>query len=290
MQIQSDIGIASMAQQQAVHGFQLRRRCRQVVEHLGHGLANQRDVGFGIVAQLSTDQRGHRSTQFDERTVEILAAAQFETAHMGALQMLIEADRVGHRHQFDYALQLALGFEFGQALLQLPGRAHARQFVGVQAGLDVNLAGARAITKHAEAALGAQMTPGQWMVDALHGNSDSQNDEIHCGSGLAREGVLSVSIDVARHTAFASKAAPTGSSSEEDWHKKSGHRVNGGHFFKRLGYSPPYTSKLKYLSCTCLYLPLARISVIAVLFLSASSLSPLRTAIPAPPPKYLASS
>ncbi|MNG29644.1 hypothetical protein D3C84_1151130 [compost metagenome] len=90
---------------------------------------------------------------------------------MTALQVLIKTDGVGHRHQFDHALQLTLAFEFSQALLELPGGAHARQLVGVQAGLDVDLASARAITEYAEGALGSQVAPGQQMVDALHGRT-----------------------------------------------------------------------------------------------------------------------
>ena len=126
-------------------------------------------LALGVGAQTITDQLGHRCAEFDERAVEVLAAAQFEAAHVAALQVLIEADGVGHRHQFDHALQLALVFEFSQTLLQFPGRAHARQFVGVQAGLDVDLASASAITKNTECAFGPQVAPGQWMVDALHG-------------------------------------------------------------------------------------------------------------------------
>ncbi|MNR54782.1 hypothetical protein D3C85_1750310 [compost metagenome] len=66
MQIEGDVGIARMAQQQAVHGFQLRGRCRQAIKHLTHGLANQGDVGLRIVAQSVADQRGHRCAELDK--------------------------------------------------------------------------------------------------------------------------------------------------------------------------------------------------------------------------------
>ncbi|MNN82415.1 hypothetical protein D3C81_1993490 [compost metagenome] len=115
--------------------------------------------------------------------------------------MLVEANGIGHRHQFDHTVELSLLLKFGQAFLQLPGGTHARQFVGVQAGLDVDLAGARAITKHAEGALGAQVAPGQWVVDALHGRTPDL-----------------VSM--------------------ERKHKKSGNRTHGCHFFNALAYSP----------------------------------------------------
>lgn len=169
MQIEGDVGIAGMAQQQTMQRFQLRGRGRQLIEHLAHGSANQRNVGLGISTQTLTDQRPDRRTEFDEGAVEVLAAAQLEAAHVRALQVLIEADRVGHRHQFDHALQTALLFQLIETLLEFPRGAHARQFIGVQAGLDVNLAGARAVAKHAERTFAAQVTPGQNMVDALHG-------------------------------------------------------------------------------------------------------------------------
>jgi hypothetical protein len=55
MQIESDVGLTGVAQQQTVHGFKLRGRCRQIVEYLAHGLANQRNVGRRVTAQAITD-------------------------------------------------------------------------------------------------------------------------------------------------------------------------------------------------------------------------------------------
>ena len=121
-----------------------------------------------IIAQLPVQLSGHRRAQLDEITVEILAAAHLETPLMIALQQLTEAHRVGHRHQFDHAVEQALGFEFGQALFQLPGGAHARQFIGVQAGLDVGLALATAETEHRNLAFAAQVAPRQYVIDAFH--------------------------------------------------------------------------------------------------------------------------
>ncbi|MVV49179.1 hypothetical protein EJA72_13170 [Pseudomonas sp. PB120] len=68
-----------------------------------------------------------------------------------------------------------------------------------------------------------------------------------CGSEPARDGVVSVDINVECQSAIASRLAPTGISiqfnsiqfnSIESKHKKSGHRVNGCHLFKQLDYSP----------------------------------------------------
>jgi hypothetical protein len=134
-------------------------------------LPDQRYVGLGIAAQPLADARRHWRAEFDKRAVEILSAAQLEAAHVAALQMLIEPDRVGHRHQLDHPLQTALLFQRVEALLEFPCGAHTRQFVGVQTGLDVDLAAARAVTEDAEGTFAAQVAPGQDMVDALHGKT-----------------------------------------------------------------------------------------------------------------------
>jgi len=168
MQVKGDVGVAGVAQQQAVQGFQLRGRRWQFLEDLSHGLADQRDVGLGIRAQTLANQRCHRGAEFDERTVEILAAAQFEAAHVIALQMLIQANRIGHRHHFDNALQTALPFQFVQAQLEFPRGTHARQFIGVQAGLNVGLALALTETENRNLALAAQVAPRQYVINALH--------------------------------------------------------------------------------------------------------------------------
>jgi hypothetical protein len=57
-----------------------------------------------------------------------------------SISLLVEADGVGHRHQDDLAAQPALGLQRAQALFEVPGHQHAGQFVGVQRGLDVDLA------------------------------------------------------------------------------------------------------------------------------------------------------
>ena len=117
---------------------------------------------------MPCELRGHWRAQLDEIAVEILAAAGLETPLMIALQQLTEAQWIGHRHQFDHAVEQALGFEFGQALFQRPGGAHARQLIGVQAGLDVGLALALTETEHRNLAFAAQVAPRQNMIDAFH--------------------------------------------------------------------------------------------------------------------------
>ncbi|MNL04212.1 hypothetical protein D3C87_1247770 [compost metagenome] len=135
---------------------------------IGHGLTNQANIGVRIVAETVGQRRRHRRAQLDEIAIEVLAAARLETPLMIALQQLTEAQWIGHWHQFDHAVQQALGFKFGQAFFQRPGGAHARQFIGVKAGLDVGLAFATAETEHRNLALAAQMAPRQCMVDAFH--------------------------------------------------------------------------------------------------------------------------
>jgi hypothetical protein len=108
MQIEGDVGITGMTQQQTVHGFELAGGRRQLVEFVAHGLTNQRHVGLGVFAQLRTNGGTDRRCQFMETPVEILATGQLETAQMTALQVLVETNRIGHRHQFDDALEQAV--------------------------------------------------------------------------------------------------------------------------------------------------------------------------------------
>ncbi|MNP56452.1 hypothetical protein D3C76_1511760 [compost metagenome] len=82
------------------------------------------EVGFDLIAD--------RIAQVDKITVEVLTALQLEAAQRHIHQHLFEADRVGHGHQDDFTAQHAVGFEFAQALLEVPGHQHARQLVGVQ--------------------------------------------------------------------------------------------------------------------------------------------------------------
>ncbi|MNI33696.1 hypothetical protein D3C73_876560 [compost metagenome] len=128
---------------------------------IGHGLTNQANIGVRIVAETVGQRRRHRRAQLDEIAVKVLAAARLETSLMIALQQLTEAQWIGHRHQFDHTVEQALGFEFGQTLFQRPGGAHPRQFIGVEAGLNVGLALATAEAKHRNSAFAAQVAPRQ---------------------------------------------------------------------------------------------------------------------------------
>ncbi|MNL06986.1 hypothetical protein D3C87_1276440 [compost metagenome] len=87
---------------------------------------------------------------------------------MIALQQLPETQGVGDWHQLDDTVEQAFGFEFAEALFQLPGGAHARQFVSVQAGLNIGLALAATEAKDRNLALAAQVAPRQYVVDAFH--------------------------------------------------------------------------------------------------------------------------
>lgn len=128
---------------------------------VAHGLADQADIGVRIIPQAPFQFGGHWRAELDEIPVEVLATARLETPLMITLQQLTEAQWVGHRHQFDDAVQQAFGFELGQALFQLPRGTHARQFIGVQAGLNVSLALAATEAEHRNLAFAAQVTPRQ---------------------------------------------------------------------------------------------------------------------------------
>ena len=111
MQVECDIGVAGMAQQQALQGFELRQRGRQLVQHLEHGAADQGHVGRRVIRQQLADPVADRATELDEGTVEVVAAAQLEAPQVIALHLLVEADGIGHRHQFHRALQAPLFFQ-----------------------------------------------------------------------------------------------------------------------------------------------------------------------------------
>ncbi len=98
-------------------------------------------AGFDIIADLRAEVA--------EPAIEVLPALQLVTAQRRVHQHLFQANRVGDRHHDDFTQQAAGVFQLGQTLFQVPGDQHARQFVSVQRGLDVDLAGAllRAVMK-----------------------------------------------------------------------------------------------------------------------------------------------
>ncbi|MNP27806.1 hypothetical protein D3C76_1207350 [compost metagenome] len=168
MQVQHHIGGAGVAEQNTLHALQLTARLRQCRQVITHGLADQTNIGVRIVTQMPIKLRSHWRAQLNEIPIEILAATGLETPLMIALKQLAEAQWIGHRHQLDHTVQQTLGFEFGQALLQGPGGAHARQFIGVQAGLDVGLALATTEAEYRNPAFATEVAPRQSMIDAFH--------------------------------------------------------------------------------------------------------------------------
>ncbi len=168
MQVEHQVGVAGVAIEQALHALQFRGRRRQGVQRRAQGLADQRDIGRRIAAETLADAVDHRVQQVGEIAIEVAPAAHFEAPLVQRLDHLPETDRIGHRHQLDGAAQAAFRLQQAQPLLQLPGGAHARQLVGVQAGLDVDLARAAAEAEHAQALLASQGAPRQQVVDTLH--------------------------------------------------------------------------------------------------------------------------
>ncbi len=102
--------------------------------------ADQLQVVLRIVTELAFDRVADFLTEVDEPAVEVLAAFQFVATQRHIHQYLFQAHRVGDGHQHDFAAQATGGFQFRQALLEVPGHQHAGHFVGVQGGLDVDLA------------------------------------------------------------------------------------------------------------------------------------------------------
>ena len=70
--------------------------------------------------------------------VEVFAAVQFKASRWFVLYALRRANRVGHGYQHDAALDLPGRVQTLQQRAQMVGSQHARQLLGMQAGLDVN--------------------------------------------------------------------------------------------------------------------------------------------------------
>jgi hypothetical protein len=119
--------------------LQLRGR-RLAGEGVAQAGTDQFKVVLCIVVQLAFDRVADFFAEVDEPAIEILSTLEVVTAQRHIHQHLLEADRVGHRHEDDFAAQAAGGFKLRQALFEMPGDQHARQFVGMQRGLNVHLA------------------------------------------------------------------------------------------------------------------------------------------------------
>ena len=72
-------------------------------------------------------------------TVEVLARLAVKTSQMGAVPVLAQRQRIGHRHQRKAGAQPASGLQRHQLLLQKPGDRHAGDLVAVQRGLNIDL-------------------------------------------------------------------------------------------------------------------------------------------------------
>lgn len=80
---------------------------------------------------------GVRRCKQREGTVEIGAGAEIESALVLAEMILRPADRIGPRHDGDGAFDAALGLGLGQHRHQRVDGDDARQFAGMQGGLEI---------------------------------------------------------------------------------------------------------------------------------------------------------
>ena len=82
-----------------------------------------------------------------ELAVEVDAGAEVETAEGAALHVLRQADRVGHGHEHDLALDGSHGFQGREAFDEALRHQHRGHLVGMQRGLEVGLAAGGAGTE-----------------------------------------------------------------------------------------------------------------------------------------------
>ena len=109
-------------------------------QRLAQVLADDVQVMRRVVVEQPFNLIADLCAQVQKVAVEILPAFQLVTAQRDVHHHLLQANRVGHGHQHDFAVQAACAFQLGQALFQVPGHQHAGQFIGVQRSLNVNLA------------------------------------------------------------------------------------------------------------------------------------------------------
>ena len=104
-----------------------------------------------------------------EIAVEVLRGVGLEASRQMAEKVLVQADRIGHRHDHDFAAKLAGGFQRGQLAAQRPRHQHAGQLVGMQRRLDVDLLpAAGTVVETHEVAGGAERRGNQRMGLGLH--------------------------------------------------------------------------------------------------------------------------
>ena len=143
MQIQHQIGIHRQPDQNRMQGFhaglRLERRNR-----LLQGRTDGAYVQCGIVTGLETLLKQPLQRPVEQadaaQAVVVLAGGKVEAPDMPVEQVLPQPQRVAHGHQHDLRLHAPLRLEPLQPLEQVVRHQRARQLVGMQAGLDVDLA------------------------------------------------------------------------------------------------------------------------------------------------------
>ena len=134
------IGIAGQAQQGEPQHVQLADSVlAQLGQVLAHGGAHQGDIVGAVIAPLPGQPGAHWLGQLGVASIEIVTTVQGKTAHRLTQHALPQADRVGHRHDNHFSNQLIRLLGRRQRLRQMVQHQHARQFVGVQAGLQIHL-------------------------------------------------------------------------------------------------------------------------------------------------------
>ncbi|MND54620.1 hypothetical protein D3C80_456830 [compost metagenome] len=168
VQVEHQVGIARLLQQQTAQAVEWRGGGWQCIDGLAHQASNQLHIVARVAAESALEVGRDHLGQLRELTVEVLPTGEIESALMGCLDHLRQADRVGDRHQFDHPGQAALLLQFAQQALEFHGHAHAGQFVGMQRCLDVGLARPVAKTEQRQAPLGARGAPGQDVLNVFH--------------------------------------------------------------------------------------------------------------------------
>mmetsp|Transcript_5227 Transcript_5227/g.19549 ORF Transcript_5227/g.19549 Transcript_5227/m.19549 type:complete len:288 (+) Transcript_5227:1233-2096(+) len=175
VQVQHELGVHRQPLQQALEGLGFAGRLPGV-QQAGAGRADDARIGLGVVAELRLDDRDQGGRQVLEMPVEIGAGGQVEATAGRALQVLGQADGVGHRHQHDLAVDGACRVQQLQPLAQRLGDEHGRDLVGMQGGLQIGLVArcAAAEVQAAQPACRAGAGAGQFVDLGSHGDGAVQ--------------------------------------------------------------------------------------------------------------------
>ena len=138
MKVEHDVGINREMHQGCLLALESVRRV-ELVDAMKELASDTSHIRCYVVIERFRHTPRHCVREIRPAAVEVTATAKFVTADEAAGDVLIETDRVRHRHEHDLARYAAGMIHVVQQADQVMKSEHAGQFVGVEAGLQVCL-------------------------------------------------------------------------------------------------------------------------------------------------------